>query len=605
MSATGTNSRALNRIIMSLLLIATIVPQACMRADIPVQKTIPSPTMDIGSPHDRSLENLIAFTRLLGYVRHFHPSDEAATTDWEEFAVRGVLAVENAHNADDLVQRLQNLFQPIAPTVGIFRTGKQPPASDLLYLSQGVTPLYIVFWRHVGFGGGIYQQIGYSSERIRKPFSQPAVDTTLPDPTQTFHAEIDGGVSALIPLRLYADEQGTLPHVTRLPKPELPLVHNDRAKQFATVVLSWNVFQHFYPYFDVVPVDWLTVLRETLTTAPTDNDYAFLKALRRMVAQLQDGHGAVGAAMTASALTTMQNPPWDWIENQLVLTLVKPSDQLQPGDIVLKINGVSTLDLITDEEQFVSASTTQYRRAMAVRYLWAHLTDDPMTLQIRSRSGNMVQVTRPREEICCIKPARVPANIQINPGTLYLDLTQLVTADFENAIPKMQQSSGVIFDARGYLGKINASTLGHLTDLPMKWESFYWPIITYPDHQKMSFQVDEPTVAPQKPRLTAKVAFLANVNALSYTESYLAFVEHYKLGEIVGEPTAGMTGGIDPFILFGQYTFNWTGTKVLKQDGSRHHGIGILPTVPVSRTIQGIREGRDELMERAIAVVSP
>jgi C-terminal processing protease CtpA/Prc len=43
--------------------------------------------------------------------------------------------------------------------------------------------------------------------------------------------------------------------------------------------------------------------------------------------------------------------------------------------------------------------------------------------------------------------------------------------------------------------------------------------------------------------------------------------------------------------------------KVLKHDGSRHHGVGIQPTIPVSRTIKGAREGRDELLERAIEAV--
>jgi hypothetical protein len=38
---------------------------------------------------ERGLENLAAFTRLLGYVRFFHPSDQAAATDWNAFAVAG------------------------------------------------------------------------------------------------------------------------------------------------------------------------------------------------------------------------------------------------------------------------------------------------------------------------------------------------------------------------------------------------------------------------------------------------------------------------------------------------------------------------------------
>ncbi len=38
----------------------------------------------------RGLENLVAFTRLLGYVRHFHPSDQAAEADWDRLAVDGI-----------------------------------------------------------------------------------------------------------------------------------------------------------------------------------------------------------------------------------------------------------------------------------------------------------------------------------------------------------------------------------------------------------------------------------------------------------------------------------------------------------------------------------
>jgi hypothetical protein len=43
--------------------------------------------------------------------------------------------------------------------------------------------------------------------------------------------------------------------------------------------------------------------------------------------------------------------------------------------------------------------------------------------------------------------------------------------------------------------------------------------------------------------------------------------------------------------------------KALKRDGSRHHGVGVLPTVPVGRTIKGIAEGRDEVLERALDLI--
>jgi len=103
--------------------------------------------------------------------------------------------------------------------------------------------------------------------------------------------------------------------------------------------------------------------------------------------------------------------------------------------------------------------------------------------------------------------------------------------------------------------------------------------------------------------IAGKVAFLTGPGAISYAESCMGIVEHYQLGEIVGATTAGTNGNVNPVPLPGNYTMVWTGMKVLKHDGSQHHRVGIQPTVPCSKTIQGIREGRDEQLEKAVEVV--
>jgi C-terminal processing protease CtpA/Prc len=86
-------------------------------------------------------------------------------------------------------------------------------------------------------------------------------------------------------------------------------------------------------------------------------------------------------------------------------------------------------------------------------------------------------------------------------------------------------------------------------------------------------------VWPRKPKWTAKVAFITDGRAISAAETYLGIIENYKLAAIVGRPTAGTNGNVNPFTLPGGYVVSWTGMKVLKHDGSRHHGIGIRPTV--------------------------
>ncbi len=78
-------------------------------------------------------------------------------------------------------------------------------------------------------------------------------------------------------------------------------------------------------------------------------------------------------------------------------------------------------------------------------------------------------------------------------------------------------------------------------------------------------------------------------------------MEHYHLAWIVGGPTADTNGNVNPLTVIRSI---WTGMKVLKHGGSRHHGVGIRPTVPVIRTRAGVAAGKDEVLDRAIAIVS-
>lgn len=98
------------------------------------------------------------------------------------------------------------------------------------------------------------------------------------------------------------------------------------------------------------------------------------------------------------------------------------------------------------------------------------------------------------------------------------------------------------------------------------------------------------------------VIFITNGRAISYAESYMGYIEGYKLATIVGQPTAGTNGNVNLFSLPGGYKISWTGMKVVKHDGTQHHGIGVLPNIYVEKTIQGVKEGRDEFLEKALEV---
>jgi len=558
----------------------------------------------------QGLDNLVAFTRLLGYVRHFHPSDEAAVTAWDAFAVDGVLAVESAKNADELAERLSAIFRGIAPTVRIFSTRKPvPPAAELAPPAN--TPgLEIVTWKHTGFGPGTPPGSTYHSERVRTPFVNTGAVQASPL-RRPFTADLGGGVSCIVPLALFADAKGTLPHASNPPpQAQISLIKysgNDRATRLADVALAWNVLQHFYPYFDVVKTDWRKALMDALTSAAKDeNENAFGNTLKRMVAQLHDGHGNVFYPDAASGFSVPAI--FGWVEGRLVITEIDPAgaNGLVPGDIILRIDGRPSLEALAEREALISGVTPQRRRYVALILLADGAKDSELKLEVQGENGQSRPVILRRTvQTENLNETRPPKISELKPGIFYVALDRIKDEDFQAALPQLEKASGIIFDLRGY-PSVSRIVIAHLIDAPVTSARWMVPIITSPDRLDI---VDYDTrgrwdLKPIAPRLKAKLAFLTDGRAISYAESYMGIIEAYKLAEIVGEPTAGTNGNVNPFTLPGKYTIVWTGMKVLKHDGSQHHGIGIQPTVPVSRTIKGVREKRDEQLERAIEVVS-
>src|SRR3954447_21066587 len=84
---------------------------------------------------DQGLTNLTALTRLIGYVRFFHPSDQVAgltNADWNALAMAGVERVEAARDPRELAASLSGLFAGIAPTVKVLPGPPSPePAVEL------------------------------------------------------------------------------------------------------------------------------------------------------------------------------------------------------------------------------------------------------------------------------------------------------------------------------------------------------------------------------------------------------------------------------------------------------------------------------------------
>ena len=539
------------------------------------------------------LTNVGAFARAYGTVRHFYPSEQAAQADWDRIAVAGIEPVEAARSPSELAAALNRIFQPVAPDFRAWPTATAPAPQVPPAPRAGAQAINRRYEGHPGTRGA--SVAGATLQRSALITGDDIHTEALP-----------GGVTIHVPLKLW-DTPGDA--ARRLAPPAATgaqqelLSGHDRSTRLAAIVSAWSTLRDFYPYFDVVQVDWPAELNRALISAATDHDdVAFVTTLRRLVAALDDGHGSVQYWRQPQGALPLA---WDWIQGQLVVTAVADGTAgVRRGDVVRSIDGRPAGELLRERMALHSGSVAWKReRAQGELSLGpagagALLTvvgpdgaERSLTLPFRTGAGTR-GVPEPRPE----------AVAELEPGLLYVDLSRSDPETLQQHMAQLATARGIVFDLRGY-PRGNPWYLRHMIDGPAQSPSFDVPLATRPNQQGLTFDRNPWQLLPEAPRFTRNVVFLTDERAISFAESVLGTVKGNRIGRIVGSPSAGANGNVANLTLPGGYAISWTSLRTLNQDGSRHHILGVQPDVPVERTLAGVRAGRDEVLERGVALV--
>jgi C-terminal processing protease CtpA/Prc len=104
---------------------------------------------------------------------------------------------------------------------------------------------------------------------------------------------------------------------------------------------------------------------------------------------------------------------------------------------------------------------------------------------------------------------------------------------------------------------------------------------------------------------TYKGKLVVLVNELSQSQAEYTSMA-FRAGDnttIIGSTTAGADGNVSAIMLPGGLRTMISGIGVNYPNGEETQRIGIVPDIEVKPTIKGIREGKDELLEKAIEII--
>ena len=110
-------------------------------------------------------------------------------------------------------------------------------------------------------------------------------------------------------------------------------------------------------------------------------------------------------------------------------------------------------------------------------------------------------------------------------------------------------------------------------------------------------------IPPQGDTYTGKVVVIVNEITQSSAEYTSMAFRAGKNTTVIGSTTAGADGNVSTIFLPGGLRTMISGIGVYYPDGKDTQRLGIVPDIEVKPTVEGIRQGKDEVLEKAIELI--
>lgn len=386
--------------------------------------------------------------------------------------------------------------------------------------------------------------------------------------------------------------------------------------EYRLLARYWNVVNYFFPYKHLIGDSWSTVLPRYIPKFEANRDAAdYQLTVRELVTEMQDSHGGVRNANAAAERLGTFLPPalFGHVEGKSVVTKVLDDTlPIKVGDEVLAIDGEPVEKRREFLSRYIATSTPQWLMKHVHLRLLLGAKDSVAKVRVRDPKGEVREVSVARS-LSMMEPKLFQAMerstpvIQVLPsGYGYVDLDRLQGADIGKMFDTIKDTPAVIFDMRGYPNGTAWAIAPRLTEKRNVVAAlFSRPLLeatnlNSSDLDQASYSFVQKLPEPQAEPYKGKVVMLINEDAISQSEHTCLFFAAATDVTFIGTPTAGANGDVTTMVLPGNLHVTFTGHNVRHADGRQLQRVGIQPHIKVTRTIRGIVEGRDEILDAAV-----
>lgn len=376
----------------------------------------------------------------------------------------------------------------------------------------------------------------------------------------------------------------------------------------------WNMYEYYSPNIEITVDDWDKVLLDSIPLVANATDYrSYVIAIAQVVSKTGDAHITIADEDRLLYYYYGQYfLPCDikMIDGQAVVTQVrKNEEQLMPGDILLKVDGMEIQDRIEEQSKYHALSEPN-KILNQMKHLLLETEKNQAEVQIlRETKTKTLQVKTLEYQYAYRNPFENGILESTKIG--YIDPSALKNGDLEKLMKEYKNTEGIIVDLRHYPSTVITYLLSEYI-IPRQTVFSYigmpnqaMPGAFYNQEMLagkgvMKEQMDDiRTFEPYQ----GKVVILMDEGSQSQSEFAIMALRQAPNATVVGSPSIGADGNVVKVSLPGRVIFGMSSLGVYTPEGGQTQRCGLKPDIECYPTLDGIKAGKDELIEKAIEVI--
>ena len=389
----------------------------------------------------------------------------------------------------------------------------------------------------------------------------------------------------------------------------------DAGFRLLTLYKYWNMIRYFFPSTYMTDKNWDNVLKEYIPMfISAENELEYELAAIQIIGDINDTHAAfLGGGDKIQSLRGNNFAPFrvQFVEQNLIVTdyynpELKEASGLEIGDIITHING-KTVESIVDSVKIYYPASNEAARLR-------NISDDLLrsnnhTINVRYvSSGQEKQKDMPlypRNSLDMYRWYRVNQNekcYKLLDGNIgYVTMANIQNDDIPQIKELFKNTKGIIIDIRNYPSAFTPFTLApYFVSNSTPFVKFTQGNINNPG--EFTFRAGK-NVPKGSETYQGKLVVIVNEITQSSAEYQSMALKAGDNTTIIGSTTAGADGDVSRISLPGGLQTTISGIGVYYPDGTKTQRIGIVPDIKVEPTINGIKQGKDEILEKAIEII--